>query len=141
MAYRTTEDAVRAIVDNSTAIDMTPFIQIANRLVTKIDAADTSSELDDTDLELIERWLAAHFYAHRDQLLSSKSTSGASGSFQGQTGMFFTASQYGQTALLFDTTGYLANLEQQAKNGRQKVSVTWLGSTQTQQDGYEDIYE
>lgn len=141
MAYRTTEDRVRAIIDNSSEIDVTPFIRVANRLVSKIDAKDTDGLLDAEDLVEIETWLAAHFYAHRDQLLTSKSTSGASGSFQGQTGMFFSSTQYGQTALVLDVTGYLASLAQQAENGRKKVQFVWLGSTEQEQRGYTDIYD
>lgn len=141
MSFRTTEDAVRAIIDNTTAIDMTPFIRIANKLVTKVHAADSDSLLNTDDLQELETWLAAHFYAHRDQLLQNKSTSGASGGFQGQTGMFFSSTQYGQTALMFDVTGYLSSLQQMAQNGRKKVQMIWLGSTESEARGYSDIYD
>lgn len=141
MAYRTTEDKVRSIVDSSTEINVDPFIRVANRLVNKVTSADTNRELSSDDLVELETWLAAHFYGHRDQLLTSKSTSGASGSFQGQTGMFFSSTQYGQTALLLDVTGYLASLQQQAENGRKKVQMIWLGSTEQESRGYTDIYD
>lgn len=141
MAYRTTEDKVRSIVDSAPELDVTPFIRVANRLVSKVDTADTGGLLDSDDLVELETWLAAHFYAHRDQLLQSKSTSGASGSYQGQTGMFFSSTQYGQTALLLDVTGYLASLQQQAENGRKKIQMVWLGSTEQEQRGYPDIYD
>lgn len=141
MVYRTDEDKVRSIVDNTATIDMTPFIRIANRLVSKVDTNDEDNLLDDGDLQELETWLAAHFYAHRDQLLTSKSTSGASGSFQGQTGMFFSSTQYGQTALLLDVTGYLSALQQMAQNGRKKIQMIWLGSTESQSDDYTSIYD
>lgn len=141
MAYRTTEDAVRAIIDNTTAIDMNPFIRIANRLVSKVDAYDTGSMLDAGDLQELETWLAAHFYAHRDQLLQNKSTSGASGGFQGQTGMYLASTQYGQTALMLDVTGYLSALQQMAQNGRKVAQMIWLGSTESEARGYSDIYD
>lgn len=140
MAIRTDEDKVRAVVDNSSDIDVTPFIRAANRLVNKIDTNDTDSLLDEDDLTEIETWLAAHFYAHRDQLLQSKSTSGASGNFQGQTAMFFTSTLYGQTALLLDVTGYLSSLMQQAQNGRKKIQMIWLGSTEAEADSYDSPY-
>ena len=141
MVYRTTEDAVRAIIDNTTTIDMTPFIRIANLLVTKVDSADENSLLSTSDLVELETWLAAHFYAHRDQLLQNKSTSGASGGFQGQTGMFFSSTQYGQTALMLDVTGYLSSLQQMAQNGRKKAQMIWLGSTESEARGYSEIYD
>lgn len=141
MAYRTNEDAVRGIIDNTTTIDMTPFIRIANILVTKVHSKDTLSLLSTSDLVELETWLAAHFYAHRDQLLQNKSTSGASGGFQGQTGMYFESTQYGQTCLLLDVTGYLASLMDQAKNGRKAVQMIWLGSTETESRNYPLIYD
>lgn len=138
---RTTEDLVRGIIDNSAAIDVTPFITAANLLVDKIAQNDSLSLLVANDLKAIETWLAAHFYAHRDQLLTSKSTSGASGSFQGQTGMHFESTTYGQTAMLIDVTGYLAKLQQQARTGRQGIRMLWLGSTETESDGYSSPYK
>jgi hypothetical protein len=61
---RTTEAAVKLIIKvNETATpSLTPFIDAANMLVTKL---CTSDDLDDDQLEIIERWLAAHFYAIR----------------------------------------------------------------------------
>lgn len=141
MAYRTTEDLVRSIIDNTPTIDMTPFIRIANRIVTKVHSKDTLALLDSGDLQELETWLAAHFYAHRDQLLQNKSTSGASGGFQGQTGMYFESTQYGQTCLLLDVTGCLASLMDQAKNGRKQIQMIWLGSTESEAACYSDIYD
>lgn len=138
---RVTEDEVREIIDNSAGIGMSPFIAAAYTLVNKVSLKDTASELSAADLKEIERWLAAHFYAHRDQLLQNRSTGGASGTFQGQTGMHFESTQYGQTALLLDTTGYLAGLQNQAKEGRKMKTMIWLGSTESEQDSYSSIYD
>jgi hypothetical protein len=74
-------------------------------------------------LELIERWLSAHFYALSDQTLASKSTSKASGSFHGQTQMDFDSTKYGQAAQNIDTSGCL-----RAIGKRQFGSSKWLGS-------------
>lgn len=137
---RTSEDRVRSIIDNDTNIDVSPFIRPAGLLTDKISSNDADSLLTVADLIEIETFLAAHFYAYRDQLLSSKSTGGASGSFQGQTGMYFEYTPYGQMALLMDVTGYLSGLQLQAKDGRKKVAMYWLGSTETEKNGYDNIY-
>lgn len=130
MTIRTTSSAVEGIlVDHyDGATSLTPFIETASSITNKVSSNDTDSLLNATDLELIERWLAAHFYAHSDQLPQSKNTGRASASFQGQTGMVFNSTQYGQTALGLDITGYLAKLQAQASTGPIKASAVWLGT-------------
>jgi hypothetical protein len=141
MAVRTDEQRVRDIIDNTTDIDVTPFIRTANLMTNKVSAGDSQGELNTNDLVEIETYLAAHFYGIRDQLLSSKSTGGASGSFQGQTGFALDYTAYGQTAMMLDVTGFLSGLNMQVKNGRPKLQMIWLGSTETQKDNYSDQYD
>ena len=50
--------------DGTTELDA--FIAAANGLVTWLDGEDTDGDLTTAVLEQIERWLAAHFYAHSD---------------------------------------------------------------------------
>ncbi len=141
MPIRTTEDLVRDIISTDIDIDVNPFIRAASVLVNKISSNDYTGLLDANDLKEIETWLAAHLYAHRDQLLTSKSTSGASGSFQGQFGMLFESTQYGQTAMLLDITMYLAKLQQQIKDGGKKtLGMVWIGSTEQEYESYTSIY-
>jgi hypothetical protein len=127
---RTTSINVESILvdhyDGTTSL--IPFMDIASSLVDKIVTADTDGVLSTSDLELIERNLTAHFYGHADQFFTSKSTGQASGSFQGQTAMYFNSTLYGQTAVLLDCTGELSRLQQQAQTGRKKASMTWLGT-------------
>lgn len=126
---RTTSSAVEGIIQVDSSIDLSGFIDTATALVDWLESKDTDGELTATQLERIECFLAAHFYAHRDQLLQSKSTGKASGSFQGQTGMFLKSTQYGQTALLLDTTGYLADMNKTADSGQRPVAgAVWLGT-------------
>lgn len=130
---RTTQPAVVDILgqhyDTIRQPSLQAFILTASNLVSKIEAADSDNELDAETLELIERWLAAHFYAHSDQMLTSKSTEGASGSFQGRTDMFFSSTFYGQNAMLLDSTNYLANREGEAKSGdRPRPKLYWAGT-------------
>ena len=112
-----------------------PPIDTAANLVDKIAAADSGGQLDDSSLELIERYLAAHFYGHLDQMLQSKSTGGAGGSFMGRTDLGFDGTLYGQTAKRLDVTGYLVNLDLAQ---RPKAAFTWLGRPPSRQTPYLD---
>ena len=132
---RTTQDAVEAIIDvDSSITDLTPFIDTASSLVDEVCA--TVSSYGAARLELIERWLAAHFYAVQDPRLASENVGGAGGSYQGQTTMNLSATIYGQQAMVLDTNGGLAALNTNVTKGRKpKVGVTWLG---TESDTTED---
>ena len=119
-------------------IPLHTFINQANLLVNWLHLKDTSNELDDPTLLAIEIQLAAHFYAvQRDPQFQSKSTDGASGSFQGATGYSLQATHYGQTALLLDTTGLLAKRNIEAQEGKRVTKTHWLGW----QDHSEDPYD
>lgn len=130
MAIRTTEEKVRDILgaqyDNTSSL--LGFIQTANSLVDYVVTKDTDGVLASTNLELIERWLSAHFYGHADQFRQSEGAGGASGSYQGQTAMVFLSTQYGATALALDFTGELAKLQKQAQEGKRTAGIAWLGT-------------
>lgn len=129
MAVRTSPALVKEIIEFDTDLSMQPFIIAASNMVDQLAAeADTEYTLAAATLELIERWLAAHFYAMRDQQYSSKSTGGAGGSFQGQTSMVLTATQYGQMAMLLDTTNWLSKRSREVLEGRKRMIFTWVGN-------------
>lgn len=133
MSVRTTERAVKAILgDNYDGISgLAPFIDTATILVDRIAAADAlAGEMTADALERVEAYLAAHFYAHADQITASRSTGRASGAFQGQTGMGFDATLYGQTAKRLDATGLLTKLDQPL---RPKATCAWLGKQRADQ--------
>src|SRR5574343_470286 len=92
--------------------------------------AESVRELDES-----EKYLAAHFYAIRDQQYTSKSTGKASASFQGQTGKGLDYSHWGQTAKLLDVTGFLARLDAAP---RANASMAWLCKPPSEQIDYED---
>ena len=84
---------------------------------------------DDERLATIETWLAAHFYQHRDMrpIVERVDTVWNSFQFKGDIGLANT--MYGQTAMLMDTNGGLAALNEQTKKGKgRKVGVTWIGT-------------
>ena len=131
---RTTSDAVKAILagqwDGRTVID--PFIATASAMVDWVvtTKANQDTTLGDTLAAQVECYLSAHFYQHADQALKSKSTGGASGSFQGRDGMVFTATDYGRTACALDITGQLARRSKEVEEGgRRRATACWLGGS------------
>ncbi len=140
MAIRTSETAVREITETDSSIRLTEFNAAASALTDFVDTCDTGNVLSATQLRQIEMWLAAHFYAHRDQLLSEEKTADVAGVYQvGNPGEgSLDTTQYGRTAKLLDVTGCLANLDEQSKTGRRTASVTWLGKPVSAQIKYED---
>lgn len=125
MALRTSPAMVMSILgrnyDTETKPDLTNFILTANDVVNNIiPLANKKSRiravggLPSTTLLQIETWLAAHFYCHSDPLYNSRSTEGASGSFQvGTPGAGFASTQYGRTAMDLDISGVLKNINMQ----------------------------
>lgn len=138
---RTSSAAVQAILgynwDGTT--DLTPFIKTAGIVTDWLDAKDAGNEVSDSALAEIEAYLAAHFYEHSDQITQTRSTGGASGSFQGQTAMVFMGTKYGQTACAIDMTGLLAKRSKEVETGQKRVaSVSWLGKQPSDQLDYVD---
>lgn len=127
---RTTPSQVEGIieVDSDTWPDITPFIEIANDLVTE---KCTASGYTDARLELIERWLSAHFYAIADPRTTSERADTVGESFQHKIGLGFALTHYGQQAMLLDTKGNLASLNNVAKEIKlpKNFGVTYLGTT------------
>jgi hypothetical protein len=121
---------------------LTRYINAAHAMVNWIaNVCDTAGVNDADQLTLIETWLAAHYYQAMDPGYTSKSTGGASGSFKGQTGKYFEATDYGQRALELDLAGCLLKKQQELMTGNKKSArMLWGGSTQTEQDGYDDRY-
>lgn len=137
-APRTSDPEVREIIESDTDMAMAPFIRTANRLVNWLDSVDTDNALDEDMLTEIEMWLAAHFYAHRDQQFQQKTTGGAMGAFQGQTSMVLLSTYWGQTACGLDVTGRLAQRSADAATGVvRRARLGWAGTKeQSPNDNY-----
>lgn len=132
---RTTDSAVQGIidVDTDTYPALTQFIDTANELVTEVCASvlddDGNVYYSDTRLELIERWLAAHFYAVADPRAAMEKAGPVSQSLQHKVDLNLAVTTYGQQAMLLDTKGGLAALNGQATDGIQRsAGVVWLGT-------------
>ena len=129
---RTTDIAVGGIIEwdsdvtKSTHVPLAPFIEIANALVTECCSTD---DYDAARLELIERWLAAHFYTVRDMRAESEGAKGVTEKKQSKVDLGFDTSHYGQTAMRLDTAGGLAALNENTKKGRRPlIGISWLGT-------------
>lgn len=127
---RTTSAAVKLVLqddyDSANEPSLVPFLDTATAMVDRVATCATrkSWTLSAAELELIERWLAAHFYCQGDPSYVSRSTAGASGNFTGQFGMGLDGTRYGQQAQAIDTSGCLAALAK-----RRVAGGAWLGKT------------
>lgn len=128
---RTTTAAVAGVIEQDTTInsgDLSVFIDAANELVTELCAPATS--YTGYRLELIERWLAAHFYAVRDPRALSEGVKGITTAYMtGRQGMILQSTSYGQQAMALDSNGYLSQMSVQVEHGRRrrKLGVLHLG--------------
>ena len=125
---RTTSTLVEGIiaVDSTSIPDLTPFIDVANQLVTDV---CTDSDYTDAKLAIIETWLAAHFYAIRDPRPDSQKAGSVSQKLQYKVDLNLAVTTYGQQAMIIDTAGNLAKLNKQATTGNvvASASITWMG--------------
>lgn len=134
MAWRVTQEDVRELIETDTELNLAPFIDTATALTDYVSGQDTLSVLTTALLKEIEKYLAAHFYEHRDQMYSSKKTGDANAKFQGEWGMGLDSSKWGQTAKMLDITGTLTALSK----GVKRVGLAWLGLPHSEQTAYED---
>lgn len=139
MSIRTTADAVKDVLgrnyDRSYNASLTRHIAWASKVVDRVVecAANKGTSLDSDELEMLECLLAAHHYQASDEGYTSRSTSGASGSFKGQFGKGLERTTYGQDALLIDTTGCLGNFDK-----GQKAVFYWGGKPASEQLTYDE---
>jgi hypothetical protein len=125
---RTTEELVGKIIEIEDGVDVTPFIDVANELVTErcIDSNYTEDKLIK-----IETWLAAHFFACTlNKQTTSEKVGDISENYQSKIDLGLNLTHYGQMAMQIDTAGNLAILNKEITSGRRKVvGVTWLGTS------------
>ena len=122
MAIRTTEAAVSGIIEVDSDISLTPFIETASNLTDRVAAA--SSPPAAATLELIERWLSAHFYTVRDPRPVSERAGSVGETVQSRVDLGLKTSHYGQMAISLDPTGTLKAISA----GTRQASVTWVGT-------------
>ena len=127
MAVRTTEEKVGAIVELDEDVSLDPFIEAANYLVTAVCAPHY---VDPATLELIERWLSAHFYSIRVPLTSGSQVDVISEQYATyqRVDLGLDLTPYGQQAMRLDIGGYLAAIDNRTNTVKAtKRKVLWLG--------------
>lgn len=109
---------------------LTPYIDAANSVTTRLvsKAASAGVSIGSDTAELIERWLAAHYYTRSDATHTSRTNMGASASFPRK------GDEYRQVAVELDPSGLLAGI----LSGLLKVDVFWLGKPPSEQIDYID---
>ena len=124
---RTSALLVGGIVKITAGADLTPFMEVANELVTE---KCINSSYSDERLIKIETWLAAHFYTcSLKRQYTQANVGGVSVGYQSRIDLGFNLTHYGQMAMQLDTAGNLAALNQAIINGkRQIVGLKWLGT-------------
>lgn len=135
MARRVEDQEVRDIADDaSPSISFATFIDTATALTDYVQSQDTGGILTDALLKEVEKYLAAHFYHHRDQPYLKKKTGDAVGTYQGQFDKRLDSTRWGQTAITLDVTGTLVNLSA----GNRRPTLAWLGKPKSAQIDYRD---
>lgn len=139
MAIRTSTDNVKDLLGRAYDSDLAPsisqFIEAATVITDRVETCATNKGegLTSAELELIERYLAAHFYLRQDRRGEAKKTDDASIKFQGKTGFNLFGTEHGQDAMDIDWSGCLRAL------GRGKrVGGFWLGKAPSEATAYED---
>lgn len=126
---RTTSVAVAKLVEVDEDFDLEQFIDVANELVTEV---CVPAGYSDHRLELIERWLSAHFYQILDQGTVAEKVGSIRQQFKSKVDLGFDVTHYGQQVMRLDTAGGLARLNNRIKKGLGSVNlpagIRWLGS-------------
>lgn len=129
---RTTASDVGGVVEVDDTITLTPFITIANEMVTEL---CTDSGYTDARLTLIETWLAAHFYLIRDQAVAMERAGSVQVQYQYKIGLFLSQTKHGQTAMMLDTAGNLAAASKRMEDGEAStIQFTWMGTDYDTED-------
>lgn len=105
---RVTADDVKLIFETNLGdTNLNSFIRSANVL---IDSQEDMLILSDDVLFEIELYLSAHFASSYDQRISYQSIGDSKFKFQGEFKTLLNSTDYGQRAILLDTTGTLQDL-------------------------------
>lgn len=137
---RTSSTAVQGIIEVDEDADLTPFIETANALVTEV---CVPAGYDAARLELIERWLAAHFYAVLAPRAIVEQVGSAGGGvreqYESKVDLGLSITRYGQQAMMLDTTGGLAALNQATIKGTARgIRAVYLGKDADDMLEYEE---
>jgi hypothetical protein len=133
---RTTQALVAGIIEVTPGVDLTPFIAIGNQMTTDncTYPARGGYQVPYTDgfvgskMELIERWLSAHFYAIFDTQLTFARAGTVGVGYQHKINYGLMNTQWGQQAMMLDQYAGLARVNNSAiVKKKVRVDIMWLG--------------
>lgn len=133
---RTTPTKVRGIVTDlreDSTIDLTAAIETANVFVTSICipfVKPDGTSLSAIELEMVERWLAAHFWSVDNPKLLMEIIGRSQDTIQGKVDLGLRLTHYGQQALIL-SQGALAPY---ADGKPKQIKMRWLGRTRAQRE-------
>jgi hypothetical protein len=133
MARTTTALVEKLLSDNyDTFTNLQQFVDAAYLVINRVAtcASAKGKALNADELEMIERWYAAHLYTKNDPTYSSRSTGGSSGAFVRDPKV---PEPYLKGALDLDFSGCLAAIV-----NRSTTAAFWLGRPPSAQTPYED---
>ena len=125
---RTDSTKLATLIALDSLVSSDAAILTANELVTE---KCNDSGYSESRLELIERYLAAHFYAIRVKQTKSEKVDVITVNYIGVTGMGLNYTPWGQTAMQLDTAGSLRNLNNGYSSS--EIGITYLGNMSTDQ--------
>lgn len=130
---RVTPAEVKGIITTIVTMDLTPFIDAADYLVTKCCAGVLLADgvtfyYDAPTLKLICLWLSAHAYTIFDPRSASEKVSVITQRLQGKIDLGLDSSLYGQMAMRLDTNGGLAAMNNAMK--KQEIQLPGRGTIQ-----------
>lgn len=109
------DDLLQEIEDE--VIDLQPGIDAGHNLV---DSVCLESGYTDKTLELIERWVSAHYCAVQLPKQKQESVKGLTTTYEGQSGLGLNFTRFGQQAMILDYAGNLAKVNAQATSNKSK---------------------
>lgn len=111
-------------------MSLTPFIEAASQLVERACTIAVDEEgaayYTDAELEMIERWLSAHFYQVAVTPVDSERAGSVGVGYRSKVDLGLNLTHYGQQAMMLDTAGGLKALNDQT--GGFTAGMTWLGT-------------
>lgn len=129
MAIRTDAELVRKVLDGDEESDYSPYIVAASSIVDDVCVDTSTYTYTAAKLELIERWLAAHFFTVQDGQVTEEQAGPVREKVAFKIDLFLLNTKYGQVALALDTAGNLAAWQKELENGGpRRCGMTWLGS-------------
>lgn len=121
MAY-TTPEKVAGIIEVDAGEDVSFAIDTANSLILDHCMGKGYSE---AKLELIERWLAAHFFAVKFPRATAEKAGPVGENFQSKVDLALNVTHYGQQAMLLDSAGGLANYNAEVTSGKVRIKPSF----------------